>query len=779
MNLSYVVTGEGSIGLTWENNVINCVEIDYYNIYVNGSFYTTSTVLSKSISGLTVCDTYTFYVTSVSLSGLESDPSASLTFQLLWPGPPTNVHIVNYDPTSGSLQATLGWDEPNTYICSIPYITYNIYLDSIEIASNVTSLSYLITGLEFYTQYVFGVQSSMVIDGNTFTSSIVTITYTTSYPFAAPGATVTYSSGTFTIIYTTVGSSTLTLYPAFPDLDVLVIGGGGGGAGTPVNPPSPTTTYQLWGSGGGGGGQAILYYKNTTVNQTYSLTVGSGGTGSNTGNGADGTKSSFATYTSGGGKGGNYGGNFEPFPATPSLIYGNDGGSGGSYPSIGGNCFASGSGGNGGRGGEWPQPLPSGGSWPFPTYYYAGNGQDSFTNINKSLSLNPSIPSFGGGGGGAASQGGKGGDGTGGIPDNSGITTCDGISPGAGGGGYNINYLGSGANQAGNGSNGFVGVTLKWPIVNSSLFSFDGVYITSYANSYYYTIFSTGGTLTLNQDIYDCYIVCVGGGGGGGGGTPGGTAEIVGSGGSGGGAAVMNVSSLNSGSYTITVGIGGTGGATSSTPVGAQQSGGAGTTSSFTNYSSSLYITTTGGGGGTVYIGSYSTDTGTAYSNAQGTVTSNSDLIVSTGTGNGGTGGYGIYGINYFAQSGVDSDIYNSGSGYTMPTGNTIIFSGGGGGSKDGPSSYGSCGNAGQGYGGAFGWSQQVSWPQQQEGLSSLAQYPLFGQLEEQGQDAKIYGGGGGGASGRHRGGNGGPGLVILCFKLSANFLTHVAYLGA
>lgn len=733
-NLSYTTIGSGTIELYWGLPNPNCNPPVSYNIYSNlGTLIGNTTNLFFTISGLTVCNNYSYYVKALSSINTESEPSNTISFQLLWPGPPVSLFISTYLPNGNTINAVLSWNAPLINTCTNPYITYNLYLNSVLVASNISGLTYTYTGLDYYTSYTYGVQSSAIINGSTALSSIVSITDTTLPPFSTPGvATINYTSGFFNILFETVGSTSITFYPNIQQLSVLISGGGGGGSGTPAT----ALTYQLWGSGGGAGGQAFLIYKDTDTNEIFNLTVGSGGLGNNSANGSPGSSSSFETFIVGGGQGGYYGSNSNTQPA-----FSNSGGLGGSYPSIDSIVFASGSGGRGGRGGQSPQPLPVGGSWPFPTTYYAGQGDNSFIEINNILIPNMSI-NVGGGGGGAAIQGGTGGNGFGGTPENSGITNFDGQTYGAGGGAYNNSY---GGGNAGNGHDGLVAIKFRWPNILFP-FSFTGAYIKEYISPYYYLIISTSGTLTLTQIVYNSYIVCVGGGGGGGGGN---TSESVGAGGGGGGAAVINVGILSSGSYNITVGTGGAGGAGSA--------GSAGGSSGF-----DTYIFSTGGGGGS----RRGPPDGTTPGGIAGTVTT-SYPIVSSGTGQGGKGGYGIYGIDYVGENGYSSDIYNGGLGYTLPTGNNIIFSGGGGGSKDGSSSYGSGGGAGQGYGGQSGWSQQVSWPEQQAGLSSTYQYPLFGSLEEVGESAQMYGSGGGGGGGNNRGGNGGNGLIMVLFTLN------------
>ncbi len=740
------VTNNGlTVTLTWTQDEL-CLPVSRFDIYqdgvlvkiVNGTVFTTDIYISDAI-----CSSYQFFIVAGTSGNVVSAPSNTVSICVcISIDPPSSVVITQLGENSGYATATLEWDAPQLIPC-IDMFTYNLYLDNVLVVSGITDLFYQFINLEFYKTYTFGVQSSTQVNGVIIESSIINVVGTTIPPFSAPGASWSYNDGSFSIDYTNPDPYSITFYPIIPYILVFMVGGGGGGAGTPSTPPS--TTYQLWGSGGGGGGQSILRYNTSSVNQSFSLTVGYGGPGGST-SGSQGGNTTFEGYIVSGGGGGNYGSNLD------TVIYGNDGGSGGTITTSGSRTICYGNGGDGGIGGEWPQPRPASGTWP-TTYYYAGNGENSYfnVNINSFLFNYPSITNYCGGGAGASLQGGNGGNGVGGAPANSGITNFDGKTYGAGGGAYNNNYNSYNPNlTGGKGKGGIVSIKLYWPI-KILPFTYTGNFIITYANSYVLVEFFSSGNLVLNQSVNSSYIVCVGGGAGGGGGT---SIESVGAGGGGGGAGVINPGTLGIGNYTITVGTGGTGGQTAVSGV----SGGPGTTSSFINSSFVSLITSTGGAGGELYIGPVN---GQANGGLGGTVTSSYPIVSGI---NGGDGGYGIYGTNYFGQNGTSSDIYSSG-GYPLPTGNTVYFSGGGGGSKDGSSSYGAGGSAGNGIGGSFGWSQQVSWPEQQDSIQTY-QYPLFSETQQAGQSANLIGAGGGGASGINPGGNGAPGLVMLLFAL-------------
>jgi hypothetical protein len=279
-------------------------------------------------------------------------------------------------------------------------------------------------------------------------------------------------------------------------------------------------------------------------------------------------------------------------------------------------------------------------------------------------------------------------------------------------------------------------------------FSFNNTYNYQYISGYYYITFMSTGNFIPTTNISNAIIVAVGGGGGGGGGE-GGTGNNAGAGGAGGGAGVIEGVSLSTSStYTITVGTGGVGG-------GINTGGSNGTTSSF-----STFISSSGGNGG--YTRS---DQGNGDPVIAGTTTvSGYPLYGGVGvTGNGGNGGYSDVQLNYYGANGSDSEIYgfNGNTGYQLPNGNNIYFSGGGGGGKSGNSSFVQGGTPGNGYGGSFGYGNNfIGWPLN-NAFSPYEQYPPLNSLN--GLDAVLYGAGGGGGS-ENQGGNGANGIVMVIF---------------
>jgi len=202
---------------------------------------------------------------------------------------------------------------------------------------------------------------------------------------------------------------------------LVVAGGGGGGS------DSRTGAHY---NGGGGGAGGLLYDASFTVTaQAYTITVGDGGDGSNSGDGSKGEDSVFSTMTS---IGGALGGGFA-----------NDGGDGG----CGG-----GHGRDGGVGGDGT----SGQGYDATTYTNSSGGAGTGATNNQliggagtSNSITGSAVYYGGGGGGTGSSsgsGGAGGIGGGGAgvnardnPGNAGDGTAN---TGGGGGGCGVGYYG-------------------------------------------------------------------------------------------------------------------------------------------------------------------------------------------------------------------------------------------------------------------------------------------------------------------------------------------------
>lgn len=235
--------------------------------------------------------------------------------------------------------------------------------------------------------------------------------YVSNNATSATGGTIT-TSGNFTI-HTFTSSGTFTPNSS-GDVEALVVGGGGGGGKH---------------TGGGGGAGGMLTGSSAVTPQTYTVTVGGGGTGAtaNTPKGVNGANSVFSSLTAVGGGGGG-----------SVNSSGSTGGSGGGGSRVAGGA---GTGGQGYRGGNASGVIGAGGGGAGasgtdvaqPGTPNGGNGISS--------SISGVAVTYAGGGGGAGERsysvsgaGGSGGGGAGGTP-NSGNGGEGAANRGGGGGG--------------------------------------------------------------------------------------------------------------------------------------------------------------------------------------------------------------------------------------------------------------------------------------------------------------------------------------------------------
>jgi len=608
----------------------------------------------------------------------------------------------------------------------------------------------------------------------------------------------TYSGTANTADYTRV-------FPKNTVCDILVVGGGGGG-GDPHG-------------GGGGAGQLVLIHQ-ATLNGTYTIKVGKGGSGgiyestsliatkginSEFGNSsinviAEGGGANGGTnienknggsgaggdgYTPGGGTAGagNKNTTIDTFPGATVYSRGNNGGN--NYAPAGGIGGGGGGAGEEGQIGSFSIPAKGGDglsgiaeiNYDFKTkfgnfgnletdgkYYFAGGGQ---------------------GGQGTVSNSSKGGGGTGGIASNNlGGNATQNTGSGGGGGG------GGGSANGGNGGSGIVIIRYLLGTIptNNLLTTEPTVSFPTFTESVR-TFIHSGGTeaqtthtITVGQNTI-CDILIVGGGGGGG----------LGHGGGGGaGQLVLIHQAILSGTYTIKVGKGGNGTTASGTSsvLGTITNGTKGSNSEFGN--ASINVIAEGGG---ICLDTTLRDGG---SGAGG----------DGHTPDGGVGGKGLKNttIDTFSSGTVYSRGNNGGDG-SAATNNNVGQGGGGGGAGAVGTTGGQNNDSTIGHGG--------------DGLSGITEisynfknnFGNYGKLEADGNywfagggaggtyyvnssvisnggkggggstpasvnNTKINGGsgvngtGGGGAGGSAwygNGGGGGSGIVIIRFKSIAN----------
>ena len=479
---------------------------------------------------------------------------------------------------------------------------------------------------------------------------------------------------------------------------LLIVGAGGGGGGD---------------VGGGAGGGGYIYNGNFTVTpgNTYTISIGSAGSGGTNTPTQGGSTVAFGLTAYGGagggswsntapvgtpssmGSGGGQTSNYSAAAHTPTTGQGNPGGLSGvntanRYEYAG----ASGGGGAGAKGGDGVkvdasqtgvfegEPTWGGASWKFR--WLAGDTKNGYGGDGLANDIS-GTPTFYAGGGGSASDGssywGVGGKGGGGRGGNGG----DNDATYYGGGGGGAGATGPGGNRGGNGYQGIViisygsvagdmrhNTTTALPeILNAGGYQGIGqVYTTttgtvSSATSSGYTIktFTGPGTITFTSPANVEVLLVAGGGGGAG----------IGGGGGAGGFIYQSRYRINAGVYPVSVGTGGAG-ATGWTTADV----GSGNPSQFAT------LEATGGGAGVMYY----------YPAAGGT---SGGLAWPAEKGNGGSGGGGPGGH----ISPVYGGIYGGPGSTRSGTGNVCVIPGGSGVAGQGhPGGSGSHGN-GSGFG--------------------------------------------------------------------------------
>jgi hypothetical protein len=300
--------------------------------------------------------------------------------------------------------------------------------------------------------------TEIVISGTT--STIIGATdRCISFPYSGSGTIKDYSFTTTEIL----------------NVDILVVAGGGGGGSRHA---------------GGGGAGAVIYLTNQTFSLgTYSINVGSGGTGAqNMGQGTKGNDSSII------------------FNTNNTIILAKGGGAGFHGESTGGTNRDGGSGGGNGYINE-PIGVAVSTNIPVGTYGYSGGdgansgvasswaggggggsggvGSDSVLNGNfatagkggdgRLISITGDGLYYGGGGGGgsfstatAAGLGGNGGGGAGSKGSNRATNGNASTGGGGGGGGFDDSYNGI----AGNGGSGIIIIRYRIPLTTSSSINF-------------------------------------------------------------------------------------------------------------------------------------------------------------------------------------------------------------------------------------------------------------------------------------------------------------------
>ena len=557
-------------------------------------------------------------------------------------------------------------------------------------------------------------------------------------------------------------------FPENANCDILVVGGGGGGG---------------YGNGGGGGAGQLVLIHQATLNGTYTIKVGKGGTGGNSP--TKGTNSEFGTVIAEGGGAnggilkdggsgaggdgyspdggttgaGNKNTTIDTFPGATVYSRGNNGGNNG-----GNGGYAGGGGGGAGAVGTTGQDIS-----PFGK---GGDGLSGISSINYDFKTNfgtnigkiesDGLVWFAGGGGGGGSFAGNGGLGGGGAgkvngSNNTPITGDAGLNGTGSGGGGGSGYLGLG----GNGGSGIVVIRVNEGYFTEStrMFVHNG---SSDSQSAY--------NINIPEDTI-CDMLIVAGGGGGG--------MDMGGGGGGGGVIELNNVLVTAGTYTVKVGKGGDGAPAANTngqPAAHPYTinGKQGANSSFDNN-----IAIGGGYGGSSHqphkLQGQGGDGGSGGGSSGYDPVNNVSKAGKAVEGQGFRGGYG--GQSYYSGGGggagevgggpstAAGGAYGGRGKLSNILGTPYYWGGGGGGA--GYSTTGGNGGLGGGGGGAVGTT-----------TGGAGYFNGFagggGTINAQtntpgGNGAPHTGGGGGGGAhyqGNNKGGNGGSGIVIIKLKL-------------
>lgn len=337
------------------------------------------------------------------------------------------------------------------------------------------------------------------------------------------------------------------------NVDYFVVGGGGGGVGG-ANATSP--------GGAGGVRSGTISIETGTI---YTITVGLGGVGTTAANASTGSASTFYSISASGGGGGTVsanassGGSGAGAPGSTVSYTGGSGNVGGYTPVegyAGGNNNITSpypSGGGGGAGGVGKAGTGSqsgnGGTGTFTTLISTTTGIS--LGIGQYITATNALYFAGGGGGGATTTGALAGTGGSGGGGNGAATTLSGTT----GTNYTGGGGGAGSNTAGTyGGNGGSGVVILRYVTSSSVVGTNAAYSVS-SGTYTTYIFTTSGTINFIGPLgylgYNVDMLIVAGGGGGG-------SDMGGGGGAGG---VLNYSNryIDPGSYSVTVGAGGSG----------------------------------------------------------------------------------------------------------------------------------------------------------------------------------------------------------------------------
>ncbi|KQT16076.1 hypothetical protein ASG31_13950 [Chryseobacterium sp. Leaf404] len=149
-NLAVTATTTNSVSLSWTAATDN-IGVTGYNIYVNGTFYSTVTGTTATVSGLASGTTYSFYVIAKdaanNLSPQSNTVQATTVLDTQAPTAPTNLAATGSSSNSVSLSWTAATD-------NIAVTGYMIYVNG-TLHSTVSGTTANVSGLAPSTAYSF------------------------------------------------------------------------------------------------------------------------------------------------------------------------------------------------------------------------------------------------------------------------------------------------------------------------------------------------------------------------------------------------------------------------------------------------------------------------------------------------------------------------------------------------------------------------------------------------------------------------------------------------
>ncbi len=256
--------GNAQVALTWAAPTFNGgASITGYTVTsspsVNAPAGCTNTAnLSCTYSGLANGTAYTFTVVAINSKGNSAASAASSSVTpVTTPGAPTSL-----SGTVGNSQVTLSWTAPTSTGGSaitdylVQYSTdgsnFTTFADGVSTTTSAT-----VTGLVNGTAYTFKVSAVNAV--GTGTGATVSPT-----PFSTCSPSSSASGGFTTVTFTSTTTCVWTAPTGVTSIRTLLVGGGGGG-GTHVA------------GGGGGGGVVDATSTSVTPGNSYTISVGAGG----------------------------------------------------------------------------------------------------------------------------------------------------------------------------------------------------------------------------------------------------------------------------------------------------------------------------------------------------------------------------------------------------------------------------------------------------------------------------------------------------------------------